>query len=271
MDIDHEADVRLLEGLAAAKQTHAELKSLLEFYEALFKAQIAARNTLSPNVEVMAAAISHERLSAGKTQLTFEQLDVKTPEFVQLVHQLSRIIAQNELSWAATSQLTDSDTLYNMANLWFESGEPIIVNGQSTARSLAVGFALSAYLQEAASVLIPLMDLDDWYRNVCPICGGKPGFAVISREDGSRSLFCPRCHSVWPYRRTTCPFCESDRNVVYYASENQSYRLYVCEACKHYLKTIDLRRTDRDPVLPVERIITVGMDLAAQEKGYLHS
>ena len=271
MDIDHQADVRLFEGLAAAKHTHPELKSLLEFYEALFKTQIAAKNALSPSAEVMAAALSSRRLSAGKTQLTFEQLDVKTSEFVRLVHKISKIISQNELGGEVATPPANSDTLFNMAHLWFDSGEPIIVNGQSTAGTLAVGFALSAYLQEAASVLIPLMDLDDWYRNVCPICGGKPGFAVISRENGSRSLFCPRCHGVWPYRRTTCPFCESDRNVVYYASENEVYRLYVCEACKHYLKTIDLRRTNRDPVLPVERIITIGMDLAAQENGYLYT
>ena len=56
--------------------------------------------------------------------------------------------------------------------------------------------------------------------------------------------------------------------MLYYASDDQVYRLYVCQACKRYLKTVDLRRTLRNPNPLVERLVTISMDLAAQEQGY---
>jgi formate dehydrogenase maturation protein FdhE len=54
----------------------------------------------------------------------------------------------------------------------------------------------------------------------------------------------------------------------YYPSEDEKYRLYVCQNCQRYLKTIDMRKTLGQVLFPVERIITVGLDVAAQEEGY---
>jgi len=57
--------------------------------------------------------------------------------------------------------------------------------------------------------------------------------------------------------------------LIYYPSEDEVYRLYVCEACRRYLKTVDLRKTGGRTVLPrVERVITVAMDVAARRAGY---
>jgi len=43
--------------------------------------------------------------------------------------------------------------------------------------------------------------------------------------------------------------------------------LYTCPDCKRYLKTVDLRELHREVVPVVERLVTVGMDLAAQQEG----
>jgi formate dehydrogenase maturation protein FdhE len=65
-----------------------------------------------------------------------------------------------------------------------------------------------------------------------------------------------------------CPFCDSTDEQHYHPSDDGIHRLYVCPVCNRYLKTIDLRQTAR-PVQPiVERLLTVGMDLAAHEEGY---
>jgi formate dehydrogenase maturation protein FdhE len=181
------------------------------------------------------------------------------------------VILENSPGWELPSQPIDPDILADIARRWFESGRPIIENGPPTTLvNLAVGFALSPYLQKAAEILLPLIDMNEWQRSFCPICGGIPVFAVLDREGGGRSLFCPRCHGLWAYRRTTCPFCERDEDVIYYPSEDQVYRLYVCRSCNRYIKTIDLRRTEREAILPVERILTVSMDLGAQQAGHIH-
>ena len=46
------------------------------------------------------------------------------------------------------------------------------------------------------------------------------------------------------------------------------YRLYTCEQCHTYLKTIDLRNADAEVFMPVERVLTLDMDRQAQDMGY---
>jgi FdhE protein len=66
-----------------------------------------------------------------------------------------------------------------------------------------------------------------------------------------------------------CPFCgNADHDqLAYFPSKDGVYRLYVCKACRRYLKTIDLRQAE-GRVLAVEPILTVSMDLSAREEGY---
>ena len=266
-----EADERILEAFASARDEHSELAPLLDFYRLIYEAQCEAKAEISHVWHITPDVDCHKRLLAGQVLLDFDQLPVKSARFIKLVRQMSCTILENSPGWELPSQPIEPAILTEIAQRWFKSGEAVIGNGQPIVLiNIAVGFALSAYLQRAAEVLLPVVDLEEWRRHVCPICGGKPGFAVLSKEDGSRSLFCPRCHGLWLYRRTTCPFCENDEGIVYYLSGNECYRLYVCPKCRHYLKTMDLRRTTREPVIPVERILTLDMDVAAQEEGLFY-
>lgn len=131
--------------------------------------------------------------------------------------------------------------------------------------------ALRPFLEREAAALLPKVDQTLWLRRYCPICGGKPDFAILERDVGARHLICSRCNTRWLYKRLECPSCgtEDISDLSYYLSDDKVYRLYVCEKCKHYLKAIDLRETTKDPVIPVERVVTLDMDMAAQENGYL--
>jgi FdhE protein len=144
-------------------------------------------------------------------------------------------------------------------------------DGESLANhpvALAVGFALAPYLQRAADEILPRLDLTAWRRGHCPVCGGRPNFALLGEDTGARQLMCSRCTALWSYRRVGCPFCSTEERPSYYSSEEGLYKLYVCAACKGYLKTVDLREA-RSVVQPVvERLLSVGMDLAAQQEGY---
>jgi FdhE protein len=79
---------------------------------------------------------------------------------------------------------------------------------------------------------------------------------------------CSRCAALWSYRRIGCPFCAAEERPVFYSGEDGLHRLYVCQVCKGYLKATDLREARRVVHPMVERLLTVGMDLAAQQEGY---
>lgn len=130
--------------------------------------------------------------------------------------------------------------------------------------------ALHPFLKAYAEALRPLVKEDLWRRGRCPVCDGEPDFAYLTRESGGRGLLCSRCDTQWLYKRLECPFCGNTKreSLAYYPSEDNRYRLYVCDECKRYLKAIDLREVVEIPLLPVERIVTIDMDLAARENGY---
>lgn len=130
--------------------------------------------------------------------------------------------------------------------------------------------ALQPFLGAYAEALRPLVKEDLWRRGGCPVCDGEPDFAYLTRESGGLGLLCSRCDTQWLYKRLECPFCGNTKreSLAYYPSEDNRYRLYVCDECKRYLKAIDLREIVETPLLPVERIVTIDMDLAARENGY---
>ena len=130
--------------------------------------------------------------------------------------------------------------------------------------------ALHPFLRALALTLAPLVRDGAWYRGICPVCGGEPDFATLGRRNGRRRLLCSRCDTEWTFRRVGCPFCGNDdpRRLGYYPSDDGAYRLSVCGACRRYIKTIDLRVVAGERLPAVERVLTVGMDLAAQQAGY---
>ena len=116
-----------------------------------------------------------------------------------------------------------------------------------------------------------LVDDTSCYRGYCPICGGEADFAALEKESGARRLLCSRCNFEWTFQRAVCTFCSVDGQLNYFPSADGAYRLYVCESCKRYLKTIDLRELARETNLPAERVLTLGMDVEAAQAGYRHT
>jgi FdhE protein len=141
---------------------------------------------------------------------------------------------------------------------------------QADLLALILDAALRPLLRARASSLATLVNDAAWYRGYCPVCGGEPDFAALDRQGGRRRLLCSRCDSTWTFLRVGCPFCgNSDpQQLGHYPSEDGAYRLNVCESCRRYIKTIDLRETAGERMLEAERVLTVAMDLAAEEAGY---
>jgi formate dehydrogenase maturation protein FdhE len=69
-----------------------------------------------------------------------------------------------------------------------------------------------------------------------------------------------------------CPFCGENelRSVALpTAEENARYLVYACGACKHYIKAIVAESPIADDLLPLEDLLTLPLDAAAQTEGYL--
>jgi FdhE protein len=269
MIIAHD-DQRALDALEKAKARHEDLLPYLDFYTALLREQFEFKAALAAEPGIHAETIREQRLTDGVAQLTFEQLGVEAESLAALVVRLWDAMVSHNPEWAGQREALDPDDLLALVRKEFEIQAPFKAPPptDATPTEVLIRLALSPYLQRVAEVILPLLDLKRWRRGYCPVCGGQPHFSAL-RGEGERSLLCSRCNAEWPFARVQCPFCGSadHSQLTYYPSEDGVYRLYVCQACRRYLKTIDLRQAE-GRVLAVEPILTVGMDLSAREEGY---
>ena len=277
MAID-DKDQRVLNALTAARDRHEELADLLDFYHDLYEMQFRAKAEL-PEPEVRDDLAMDWRLEGGIPQLTFDQLGLEPEPFVQLVAQVTDVLLRHNPGWRVEREDRRPEELTALAQEVFETWDTLTAPRPANdgdkddeplpdhVTVLAVGFALAPYLQRASEVIIPRLDLTVWTQGYCPICGGRPNFALLEEQSGARKLMCSRCASLWPYSRIGCPFCATEERPIYYPSEDGLHRLYVCQACKRYLKAVDLREARRAVHPMVERLLTVGMDLSARQEG----
>jgi FdhE protein len=83
-------------------------------------------------------------------------------------------------------------------------------------------------------------------------------------------LVCQLCFTEWDVPRVQCPACQEqkfDSLPVYTADAFAHVRVEACDACKTYLKTIDLTK-DGLAVAIVDDLASVPLDLWAREQGY---
>lgn len=115
------------------------------------------------------------------------------------------------------------------------------------------------------------IDFSIWRRSYCPVCGQTAVIAKHRSEDGARVLHCWLCHAEWVYPRLECPYCENkDQKQLrfFYVPGDKSRQVHVCEKCKKYLKTIDMKIMQKNVSLDVEAIATGYLDIVAKREGY---
>ncbi len=274
-----EHDRAVLEALASARKQHEELADLLAFYQELYEVQFVAKAEL-PEPEVRDEMAMRWRLEGGIPQLTFDQLRIAPEPFAGLARAVAEVLERHNPTWQIEWDDWQPADLVALAREIFETWDTLTSpqpdgkagrTGASTSvqpMALTVGFSLAPHLQRASEVILPRLDLNLWTRGYCPVCGGRPNLALLEPKRGARQLLCSRCTSLWAYGRVGCPFCQSKEKQNYHLIGEGVYRLYVCPDCNRYLKTVDRRELQREVYPQVERLVTVGMDLAAQEKGY---
>jgi FdhE protein len=111
----------------------------------------------------------------------------------------------------------------------------------------------------------------EWAASYCPVCGAPAHLSLIEGDEGRLFLSCSRCLTRWKFHRMMCAFCgeSKQRNLRYFTAEGDIvHRVYVCETCKHYLKSVDLG--EKATVFPrLEDLVTIRLDLVAKREGYI--
>lgn len=114
------------------------------------------------------------------------------------------------------------------------------------------------------------VQLNDWIKGHCPVCGDQPTTAKLAGKEGYRKLYCGRGETEWRYRRLGCPYCKDENTskaLFITMDDSKQYRIYLCERCKSNLKTID-ERACGEVDLFCEDLATVELDQLAQAEGY---
>ena len=103
--------------------------------------------------------------------------------------------------------------------------------------------AMARYLRPAVKGFEGWRDEEKWLRRNCPTCGSLPAMAQLVGADPGRKrlLSCGGCGTRWQFKRTACPFCETDsQRLTSVTIEGEpALRIDHCESCGGYLKTYD--------------------------------
>jgi formate dehydrogenase accessory protein FdhE len=244
----------------AARQPVA--KPILTFYAALAEFQKNLLISRGPDDVLESAESSTDRIIEA------------IPRFLEF---LSRS-APAQLAAAAEMMRDDVATTE-----WRELIDRYGAGHESTDASPEMAFVVEALLQpfaEATALALKDSNRDDEPRDgatsnriaECPLCSGKPVVGLLREEGQSarRSLICATCFTEWPWPRIVCPACGHDvfESLPVYQSEAfPAVRVEACDACKTYIKTIDL---SKDPlaIAIVDELASVPLDLWAREQGY---
>ncbi|MFC1910051.1 formate dehydrogenase accessory protein FdhE [Chloroflexota bacterium] len=257
---------KIIEKLDEWKMREGNLPRLLELYRGMVEIQSQVRGQIKPlELDMDDKTISH-LISSGKPLVEFNDIAIDWNLFFTAFLQISQLIkSYPELSAENFIELRDGSDLKELTRSWFNN--ETMTESQI---SMIVHVALKPFLEACRDAVIGSFNIEQWRRGYCPVCGGMPDIAFLEKENGAKWLLCSRCDARWIFQRLECPYCgNNDQDTLAYFTDDQElYRLYVCERCNSYIKAIDLRKTEDEVILPLERYFTIDLDSQAQSKGY---
>jgi len=267
---------------AALKNFRPAYAEMLDFYEQLFLAQEASKN----QIDIAPIQISDEMLSL-KTKEKFPLIDIA--DFVvdmKSAHKLfidicktakgtnERLAGSAQKILDAINGAFDSKTLFTSLLKGDDEKMAEAAKQLSVEKSVLACITYSSLqpsLTVCAEQLSVYLDKKDlWQQGYCPICGSPPVLSMLAGE-GERFLICSFCWHKWPVKRVFCPFCKAFNNKTFhyfFSEEEKEYRVYMCDSCKKYMKTIDTRKAERTIYPPLEQVVTLHLDMKANEMGF---
>ncbi|MFC2006643.1 formate dehydrogenase accessory protein FdhE [Chloroflexota bacterium] len=253
---------------------------LLAFYQRLFRIQAGAERRISTAKSSLKREVVSGRLKHGLPLIIFDELALDWPLLKDTFTKVTATFADYTDIFGNLPKSLREPTAHpslpkKMVKAWFERANlsSTIAVGDINEYLLLeaiIHATLKPFLVSRSKALISLVNQEQWRRSSCPICGCRPDFAFLDKEQGARWLLCSRCDTEWLFQRLQCPYCgtQNQDDLTYFTNDEGVYRLYVCEHCHKYIKAIDLRHTESEIMLPLERLLTLDMDRQARKYGY---
>jgi FdhE protein len=267
----------------AARESLPAYRHILPFFESLFTLQEAAVPVTSPEPVQMTPQVRAARLEGQLPLMDRGRLPYDKPAALDLLQAICREAATATPELAAGAKTIKA--VLEEKKTAIEYGFDLFVGADLQGiRDLSAAFSMDAsillfFLQHSTWPAIArqanLMSdsnqaMANWDHGYCPVCGNPPSLAFLA-ENGARFLVCEFCRHQWPFKRILCPSCgNADAKSIsyFFSEEEQTYRVYTCDACRKYLKAVDTRRLTRPFYPPLESLVTTHLDLQAQEMGY---
>lgn len=111
--------------------------------------------------------------------------------------------------------------------------------------------------------------LGAWDRGFCPACGSWP--ALLETSEAGHTLRCSFCALGWTINSYRCVYCGNDgENFITAAplAETPGRRLQFCGECGGYAKVLDLPRPTEFPLVAIEDLASLDLDMLAMERQY---
>jgi len=128
--------------------------------------------------------------------------------------------------------------------------------------------AMARFLRPVLNAFDGWRDEEKWLRRYCPTCGSLPAMAqLVGVDPGRRRLLsCGRCGTRWQFKRTGCPFCDTDaQRLASVTIEGEpGLRIDHCESCGGYLKTY---QGEGNEALLLSDWSSLHLDLIAHDRG----
>ncbi len=254
---------------------------MIEFYSRIFSAQAAARAEID-----LAPIIIDDALLALKKEnemplITPVQFKIDLEASKQLMKLICDLAVDHAPKLAKAAQALSQSMIKDTLNL--ESLFNALLDGMDIEdiakkikiNSEALGFfgfsamAPSVHLG-AAQLSTYLEETPPTNKAYCPICGSSPDLAFFD-ESGKKHVTCSLCAHAWKVQRMGCLFCDStdkEAHHYFFTGEEEEYRVYCCDDCRRYIKTVDTRKLGRRFFPRLEQIATLHLDIKAKEQGY---
>ena len=171
-------DQVILSDLGKARRIYPGFTDLLDFYEKLYLTQFAFKSRLRAAGKVecwINKEVNPKGLTDGYPQVGFEELEIQTAPFLDLYREIRQLLIPYVGSGEELFAEPPPERIVGWAQEIFLDRGPLVASGETGDRNrTTAGFVLAPYLQLACDLLLPRIALNMWYREYCPICGGRP-------------------------------------------------------------------------------------------------
>jgi FdhE protein len=274
-------DIR--EAVKQKKKTKPEYAPMLDIYEKIYIAQEESKNNIKLKDLIIPDEVLSVKIKEQFPLITLSQFIIDQNASEELFKNLCTILldAGGELSESVKKimSLIENKTL-NLPELFSEflnENENYFneIENNSGIDKAILGFLAYNSLKPSLSMFSEKIShkLDkekEWDKGFCPVCGSIPELSTFE-ENGKRFLVCGFCDHKWESKRLYCPFCEnSDHETLHYfdIEGEEEYRVDVCDKCKKYIKTVDIKKITRAVYPALENQSTPYIDLKFEEMGY---